>query len=77
MTRKLDWSKLSFSDKIITTEEALKDVEPWIDFSVPKLITCCCPVCQKEFKEEFMLHDFPKYRDENGRYILYCEECFN
>jgi len=77
MSRRLDWSKLKISDKVISMEEALKDIEPWIDFSVPKLITCCCPVCKKEFKEELMLSDFPKYRNENGSYILYCEECFN
>lgn len=29
MTRKLDYSKLKFSDKVVTTEEALKDVEPF------------------------------------------------
>jgi len=29
MTRKLDFSKLKFSDKVISTEEALKDVEPF------------------------------------------------
>lgn len=31
MNRKLDFSKLKFSDKVITTEEALRDVEPWIE----------------------------------------------
>jgi hypothetical protein len=44
--------------------------------SKSKLITCCCPICKREFKEEFMISDFPKYQDENGRYILYCEDCF-
>ena len=29
MNRKLDWFKLKFSEKVITTEEALKDVEPF------------------------------------------------
>lgn len=31
--RRLDFSKLSFSDKIVTTEEALRDVVPfkWAD----------------------------------------------
>lgn len=28
--RKLDFSKLKFSDKVTSTKEALKDVEPWI-----------------------------------------------
>jgi len=32
MSRKLDFSKLKFSDKVISMEEALKDVETWIDF---------------------------------------------
>lgn len=31
MSRKLDLSKLKFSDTVVTTEEALKDVEPWFD----------------------------------------------
>jgi hypothetical protein len=31
MTRKLDLFKLKFSDKSISIECALKDVEPWID----------------------------------------------
>lgn len=77
MSRKLDFSKLKFSDKEITTEEALREyVEPLINFRVPKLIKCYCPICKKEFKEEFMINDFPKGRDKNGRYIIYCEECF-
>lgn len=29
VTRRLDFSKLSFSDRFISTEEALKDVEPF------------------------------------------------
>jgi hypothetical protein len=29
MSKKLDFSKLKFSDKVITTKEALKDVEPF------------------------------------------------
>ena len=29
VTRKLDFSKLNFSGRIISTEEALKDVEPF------------------------------------------------
>ena len=29
VTRRLDFSKLNFSSRIISTEEALKDVEPF------------------------------------------------
>ena len=29
VTRRLDFSKLNFSGKFISTEEALKDVEPY------------------------------------------------
>ena len=36
ITRRLDFSKLTFSDKEISTKEALKDVEPF-NFNKEKL----------------------------------------